>query len=469
MSRPTPRLLLLSNGHGEDLSGALLAAALQRHDVALEALPLVGHGEAYRRAGVAVLGPTREFSTGGLGYTSISGRLREIGQGQALYLLGRLRRLWQRRRRYTLVVAIGDLVPVLAGWLCGRPTVLYLVAYSSHYEGRLRLPWPCGWLLRSGPFQRIWSRDALTASDLSQQLGRPVQFLGNPFLDPVAIDSGSKPRQTSEPVAAGGPEPGLRLPDREGPADRLDPPPRLRLALLPGSRLPEARANLGLILQVLARLPAPWDTAAALRLQAALVRDLDQATVLELARELGWRREACPARGDDGLDDGRDGRGDDGSADGLILRRGPLRLELLWGRFNRILATADLVLAMAGTATEQAVGLGRPVVQLAGPGPQFTAGFAEAQRRLLGDGVTCAAGSWGSETSLAGSARLLARQLQRLADPLQAATWGRDLAAIGRERIGVPGGSERMAQAILALLRDGPGAAEAGAGAAARR
>jgi len=39
---------------------------------------------------------------------------------------------------------------------------------------------------------------------------------------------------------------------------------------------------------------------------------------------------------------------------------------------------------MAGTAAEQAIGLGIPVIQIEGKGPQFTKTFAEAQRRLLG-------------------------------------------------------------------------------------
>ena len=45
---------------------------------------------------------------------------------------------------------------------------------------------------------------------------------------------------------------------------------------------------------------------------------------------------------------------------------------------------------MAGTAAEQAIGLGRPVIQIEGKGPQFTKTFAEAQRRLLGKYVFCA-------------------------------------------------------------------------------
>ena len=45
---------------------------------------------------------------------------------------------------------------------------------------------------------------------------------------------------------------------------------------------------------------------------------------------------------------------------------------------------------MAGTAAEQAIGLGKPVIQIEGKGPQFTKSFADAQRRLLGKFVFCA-------------------------------------------------------------------------------
>ena len=90
-------VLLLSNGHGEDLSGALVAAQLLARGIAVEALPLVGHGSPYRQLGIPVLGRTRSCSTGGLGYTSLAGRLSELVEGQLLYVLGRL--LLLRRRR----------------------------------------------------------------------------------------------------------------------------------------------------------------------------------------------------------------------------------------------------------------------------------------------------------------------------------------------------------------------------------
>ncbi len=412
-------VLLLSNGHGEDLSAASLGCALRDRGIAVEALPLVGRGQAYLQAGIPVLGPTRDFSTGGLGYTSLAARLTDLREGQFTYVLRLLGRLWRQRRRFRLVIAVGDLVPLLGAWLSGREHVIYLVAYSSHYEGRLRLPWPCGWLLRRPQLRAIWSRDRLTAEDLTAQLGRPVRFLGNPFLDPLL--------QALAPDPAAGPASGE--------------PRQLAVAVLPGSRVPEALGNLGLLLQVLARLPRGTGRTEP-RLRAALVRALQPEAIAAVAEPLGWRLEPPPG-------------GAAGEGGGSLVREGR-RLELHWGAFPAVLAGSDLVLAMSGTASEQAVALARPVLQLAGPGPQFTAGFAEAQRRLLGPGVVCAPGPVGAPATLAATADQLAAMLQRLADPQAGPQWKRQLEAIAAERLGEVGGSSRMAAAIMELLAAGP-------------
>ena len=404
VSSPGASILLLSNGHGEDLSGALIATELRARGYRADALPLVGHGRAYDQAGIPLLGRTREYSTGGLGYTSLWGRLTEVFQGQVGYLLRRLALLFRIARRYDLVVVVGDVLPVAAAWLSWRPVVTYLVAYSSHYEGRLSLPWPSGACLASARFRRVLSRDALTASDLSEQLGRPLEFLGNPFFDAAVAPS--------EPLAAG------------------QPAPAPRLGLLPGSRLPEALHNLELMLAVLAQLPEHLQQPDQLGLSAALVGGLGPEEVAPLASRLGWRLD---------------------SEAGTItrLRRGPLRLELVWGRFAAVLQHSDLVLSMTGTAAEQAVGLGKPVLQLVGSGPQFTDNFAEAQRRLLGPSLFCAEGRSGSAEQREGTARLLAQLLGELqGDGALAERCQRN----GLERIGAGGGTARIADAIVETL-----------------
>ena len=55
--------------------------------------------------------------------------------------------------------------------------------------------------------------------------------------------------------------------------------------------------------------------------------------------------------------------------------------------FADILQQFSLVIGMTGSAIEQAVGLGKPVIAIPGNGPAFTYRFAEAQHRLLGDSV----------------------------------------------------------------------------------
>lgn len=412
-------VLLLSNGHGEDLSAAALGRELLARGLQVVALPLVGQGRAYRQAGIAVLGATRDFSTGGLGYTSLAARLTDIREGQFTYVFALLARLWRQRRRFDLVVAVGDLVPVLGAWLSGRDGVVYLVAYSSHYEGRLRLPWPCAWLLRRPRMREVWSRDQLTATDLSAQLARPVAFLGNPFLDGLL-------QQVAE--------------DRG--AASLQPRPR-SVAVLPGSRLPEALDNLALLLGVLAQLPSQPAGPEPL-LRAALVSALTPGAIAAMAAPLGWRLDAAT-----GASPAEAGRIPPPAG---LLRHRTQRLELHWGAFEAVLGASDLVLAMSGTASEQAVGLGLPVLQVAGRGPQFTAGFAEAQRRLLGPGVLCAPGPVGDPATLADTATLLAAMLQRLEDPLEGARWRAELATVAAERLGSAGGTARMAAAIMEQL-----------------
>jgi uncharacterized protein (TIGR03492 family) len=256
--------------------------------------------------------------------------------------------------------------------------------------------------------RQVWSRDALTATDLERQLGRRVRFLGNPFLDPVAQET---------------------APAQAAPAS---------LALLPGSRLPEALRNLERLLRVLPLLPQRLRQPAALTLRAALVGDLGAEAIDRVAEPLGWRLESPhPGQG--------------GDPPPALVREG-LRLHLHWNRFAAVLGGADLVLAMTGTAAEQAVGLGKPVLQLVGEGPQFTAGFAEAQRRLLGPGVFCADGPPGAPATLQASADLAAELLERLADPRAGEAWRHELAREGEQRLGRPGGTARMAAAIMELL-----------------
>jgi len=108
--------------------------------------------------------------------------------------------------------------------------------------------------------------------------------------------------------------------------------------------------------------------------------------------------------------------------------------------FADALARATVVVGMAGTAHEQAAGLGKPVVAFPGPGPQFTPQFLHDQGRLLGDALVAV-------SSAAEAAEVV---LRLLASPEERERRGR----AGRERIGGPGATWRIATTLRELLRD---------------
>ena len=391
----------MSNGHGEDLSGALIAKALKQLDHHVHALPFVGFGGSYKNSGVRTLGKEQEFSTGGLGYTSFYGRITELVQGQLFYLFGRLFRLLSVANKYDFLVVIGDVVPVIAAWVTGKPVITYLVAYSSHYEGKLKLPWPCSNCLSSKRFLRIYTRDQLTADDLTVQLLKNVDFLGNPFMDSVLTDQA------------------------------LLQSCKYRLGLIPGSRRPELDENLLLILSLIELLPLSKLFEMKISFDIPLVPSLEDSALTKLVALRGWTITKS-FKSDSLLQ--------------LVWRQ--LRINVHRHSFAKVLQSSDVLLSMAGTATEQAVGLGKPVIQLPGNGPQFTPAFAEAQRRLLGPTVFCANGKVGKKITLKNTGKMIFELLERSQYDV---SLKRECQQQALRRLGQEGGARKMAEAISML------------------
>ena len=81
------KILILSNGHGEDLSGSLIAKQLVKSGYHVNALPIVGRGINYEKEKIKIIGKTKEFSNGGIGYNRPKGRLTDLFEGKIFYLL----------------------------------------------------------------------------------------------------------------------------------------------------------------------------------------------------------------------------------------------------------------------------------------------------------------------------------------------------------------------------------------------
>ena len=397
------RLLVLSNGHGEDLIALRVLQALHRRRPELQiiVLPLVGSGSAFvpaEEAGVLKrVGPRRLLPSGGFSNQSIQGLLADLGAG----LLGLSWRQWRLVRRWggsaDAVLAVGDLLPLLFAWssgasygFIGTPKSDYTwrsapgtAGFADCYhrcKGSEWDPWEW-WFMRHRRCRLVAMRDRLTARALRRR-GVAALAPGNPMMD--CLDAQDLPG----PLAA-----------------------RRRLLLLGGSRMPEALGNVRRLLGCL-----DWVGFSEPVVVMAPCGSMPTPQQWEpLLTSLGYVPATLPA--------------DTGAA--AAWQKGTVLLLVGPGCFGRWAALAEVGLAAAGTATEQLVGLGVPALSLPGPGPQFQLGFARRQSRLLGGAVTVCL----TQRQLAERLGLLLR------DPDQRASLGR----IGRRRMGAAGGSEALA------------------------
>ena len=335
------KILVLSNGHGEDISGSILARRLISIGNKVEALPLVGSGEAYKKEKINIIGKTKIFNTGGLGYNSLKGRFYDLFNGQINYFFNKMWLVILIRKKYDYFLIVGDIVPIFFAWLSRKKYFTYLVAYSSHYEGKLHLPWPCKYFLQSKNSIRIYTRDLLTSLDLRNQLKKEVLFLGNPFIDKF-LKNNFKETNNS-----------------------------FNIALLPGSRINELVNNIDLMLDVIQQL-ANYKFFKEIKFNFALASDLKIENLKNKLVMRNWQFEKSYPNPFE-----------------LLYSYESIKVFFKWNSFENILKNTDLAISMSGTATEQVVGMSKPVIQIEGKGPQFTKAFAEAQRRLLGQHVYC--------------------------------------------------------------------------------
>ncbi|NJN75694.1 MAG: hypothetical protein HC796_05095 [Synechococcaceae cyanobacterium RL_1_2] len=393
------RVLFISNGHGEDNHSSYVIQKLRElaPEVEIAAMPIVGEGNAYRRLNVPIIGPTQQvMPSGGFSYVNRWLLLKDIQAG----LLSLTWRQYQAIKAYApqcdLIHATGDSVGQSFAFLTGKPFISFISCLSALYEGTLNLDLVMPWLFKSDRCLGVFTRDPLTAQDLQAKGFNKVRFGGIPSLDylqPTGKDLGLIP--------------GVPM-----------------VALLPGSRLPEAARNFKLQLQFAIEAVKIMGTNG-VQFRAALVPKLMK-ELPAIAEEMGWHY-------------------DQGQLSYGLPHEGKVTVYADDDSFNDIVCKTDLVIGMAGLAVDQAVAIGKPIIQFAGEGPQFSYAFAEAQDRLIGlSAQTFGTGPATLET-LQAAAVGLAKTL-RDQDYLQAC------AQNGRDRLGTPGASDRIAKFILEQL-----------------
>lgn len=393
-------VLVVSNGYGEDLVGARIASELRNAGVVRElaAFPLVGRGEPYRRQDVRIVGLSQQMPSGGFARTSMKSLVGDMRSGLMRCLWRQIREMRLLSRRVELTICVGDVFLLCMSALGGlRSRLLVATAKSEYISGHMAVE---RWLMRRLA-STVVARDQPT-SDALQRSGVQSRYFGN-FLMDVIDRSGGYVHPSS-----------------------LDTSSTRLVCLLPGSR-DDFGVNLCDMLRCLEALPA----GSSLDFVVSLARRPESAD-LQLALLSGaWSYRERP-------DSATSGHVGD-----IILFGGDgtprLAVAVVAGRFGDIIDSCDLVIGMAGTAVEQAVGLGRPAVTFPGRGAQFTAAFARAQKRLLGDAVCLVDSSRPSDV------------VNQIVSILSDSDRYAKMSSAGVVRMGEPGAARRFVEYIRAL------------------
>jgi len=423
------KLLCLSNGHGEDAIAVRILRQLQNLSSSpqLAVLPLVGEGYAYRQLdAVEVKGPVKQMPSGGFIYMDGRQFLQDVQGGLLQLTLRQLKAIKAWGKEGGIILAVGDIVPLLFAWLSGASYMFVGTAKSEYYLrdesgplprkswfdkleawwGSVYLPWE-RWLMKSPRCKGVFPRDSLTAKQL-EKFGIPAYDLGNPMMDDLGVENSAIFYDLD--------------------VENSEAKRSLVVALLPGSRQPEAYRNWQKILISVAALAEKFK-------EKSLVFFVPVATSLNmdiLSNELtaaGWQKQENQSfilKNDQ---------------DTLEFCKHNSRVILSQKAFGECLQKADMGVAMAGTATEQLVGLGKPVFTFPGAGPQFTAAFAEAQSRLLGPSVILLE----KPEEIGGAVQKL------LSDPDRLVLINKN----GRQRMGEAGAARRIAECLMTLQNVG--------------
>ncbi|MBE9175393.1 hypothetical protein IQ225_08930 [Synechocystis salina LEGE 06155] len=416
-----PKILLLSNGHGEDtiavsIGQAWSALAGMAPGEILVGLPLVGEGNSYRRLNIPLIGPVKTMPSGGFNNMDARELWRDVQGGLWGLTKAQLGSLQQWTAQGGKVLAVGDIVPLALAWL-GKADFAFVGTAKSEYYlrspagewlpstqawekwlGSAYYPWE-RWLMTRKNCTAVFPRDRLTHERLLSQ-GVASFPVGNPMMD------GLKPQDYQ-------PQP-------------LQPGQSFTITLLPGSRSPEMERNWALIGQSLTAVLSHFPDTSVTFL-AAIAPSLPLAPLMAEVETQGWQR----------LEDNNVELLTDKVScliEGPVYKKRQARLVFSQQQFADCLHHAQAAIAMAGTATEQFVGLGKPVISFPGAGPQYNPYFARRQTWLLGESVI-----------LLDSPEQTGKALRRLLhDSDRLGTIARN----GRQRLGEAGAARRIAEVL---------------------
>jgi len=334
-------ILFVSNGHGEDIITAQIIQTIfkktKKDDLNIDVLPIVGEGNRFKDLPVNILGPEVKLPSGGFARNSLTNLLKDLKAGLLSKTYKQVRDLIKSRKEDELSVVVGDIyILLLTGIFKGGKIIFFPTAKSEYIEGHYKIE---RYLMKKFA-NLVLPRDEKTKNDLKAH-NINTEFYGNLMMDCFNINN-------------------IKF--------DIDYD-KIKIGILPGSR-EEAYDNMLDFLNVIENLEDL--TTDQFEFLTAVANNFSLASLKEKLKNTSW----------DIID-----KKDEYIKLQLKSPKGNSRISIIYNGFGDVLDQAKLFMGMAGTANEQAAGMGKPVIIFPGTGAQFTYEFAVDQKRLLGEGV----------------------------------------------------------------------------------
>ena len=383
-------VFFVSNGYGEDSIAISIVQSIadKSPETSIYALPLVGAGKSYETVPCEIVGPRTVMPSGGVIPGNMPNLIKDAKSGLLSLTFKQLKIMSEISAKSFVTVAVGDIYPtILAALSVSSPTLMIATAKSNYvsphnFFERFLMRWICSY---------VFARDEVTAENLRQSKVRAL-WVGNAMMDclsPIGFDF----NLTSDTSL---------------------------IALFPGSRQ-TAFEDFPVILGAVELLDRDFE--APLSFACAIAPSIDLKELTNSLRPLGWTfaiGEELPG-----------GRVD-------YLKKGNITIYLLKGAVGDILKECKLVIGQAGTANEQAVGLGKPVVTFDSYSQGKMGWYRMRQKCLLGDSISVVEKD-SIKIAKEASNILTDRKLYE------------KMTKIGFERMGPSGGADKMADYILSF------------------
>lgn len=391
------KILFISNGHGEDTIAVKVIKALMdvfENNLSIDAWPMVGKGMAYQKQGIQIIGAQNLLPSCGFATLSLKLMLRDLLAGWIPVHLRQIRGGFRLRKSYSLIVAVGDIVVIGASVFAQTPFLFIGCAKSSYYSQFSGYTRTEKSLLRKHCLM-VFTRDELTVKELTAARVRNM-YVGNPMMDGLE-GSGVDFNISADDKVVG---------------------------VLPGSR-PDAEENALYILKAVADIDPKAFSLPLCFLFAAhegLDIDLISRRLSGLSEVPGWSVKSLE---------------EDEFSLGIVLKLSfsyGIQAIFVKGKFADVLRCSSIIIGTAGTANEQAVGLGKPLITFPTKGIMGPR-YVRMKMQFFGPSALEVSPKPGD---------IAAAVLELLADTTQR----EKMAKAGKERMGLPGASRAIADKI---------------------